>query len=355
MAQHEGAGALWTPAEWREDLARLERDYAIEHPHVHRLQGYLLQSRTLRELVEAPDPGPRLGWLCFLALVDVYIDPEGPGLPLPGIHPPRLSAPPYAVFDDFLVDPGRQGFVRHGTPPGDAQGRVMKHLRTTATELRMRAEMMSTELKKAEAALHARFPSGEWTAAQRAEFQAERYAIVLGAAEPRILSEAADLIERRLGMTGPRVWKPDAGDLREGPSSLMQMLDFTLSVNVTLSKPDRERLIASVVAEFFPGSLSDDPAAAKEQVRKALVEARRRAERAHEKAAAKGTVPLHAHPTFACRRLMEAGILNGRMLVTDVARKPYGRGVRFVLETACRRDAKHVDTARNPGRRTPEP
>src|SRR5689334_11206167 len=81
-------------AGWAE-LYRLGRAYEIESAHVARLIDAVSRSRVLRDLLESPPPGPCRAWLCFVALVDAFVDPHGgPGqLPPPLMHPPRLRVP----------------------------------------------------------------------------------------------------------------------------------------------------------------------------------------------------------------------------------------------------------------------
>ena len=74
-------------------------------------------------------------WLCFLALVDVYLDPEGSGLPMPSIHPPRVKAPFWIIADKFLEHPGRQGFVVANSLAG-AQNAMNKRLQRLVRDAR---------------------------------------------------------------------------------------------------------------------------------------------------------------------------------------------------------------------------
>ena len=140
------------------------------------------------------------------------------------------------------------------------------------------------------------------------------------------------MIEERLAETGPRVYEPRVGDVREGFPALLALLDFALGTDHGLTKPSREMLIARVAADFFPNKLHEDPKRAKQQVRASLADARRRAANATRQAAASGAKPFHAQPTFTMKRLVASGIV-ATAPMQAVADAPNGKGVRFVLET----------------------
>jgi hypothetical protein len=324
---------------WLDDeLGRIEHRYKIEHAAVSRLRIDLLASRTLRSLVEAPSPGPYRAWLCFIALVDIYVDPIMPGLPLPGVHPPRFTVSRGWVFNSiFWGEPCVHPFVRATTPAGRARMKVIERLEALSAEFKSEGEKLMAEIKLDEDALHAACWKGSPVSTWRddaemdwANFQEERYALSLRRDEVRALARAAAAINE-VRAAGPRVYHAESGDLREGAGALIAMLDFTLRTDGTMSKPEREGLIAKVLGDFFPGALEKSTQAPKEYVRTTLKEARRRAAVAARRVAASRNEPQGAIPTYAGGLLYSAGVI-GPWTEQEVAASPNGRGIRLVLD-----------------------
>ena len=334
------AHGSWIPQEWLDTLERCRREYGIEGAHVTHLHTALFGSATLRSLVESPEPGPHRAWLCFLSLIDVFLDPLGNGLPLPLMHPPRLTVPP----GTFAVDwkgAARQGFLRGTTLVGKMSQAVVSRLTAEAVRIRRRAETLHAGIKREGAELLAHFPGGTYTSAEIAEFQSRHECLVLRSAEVRALVEAASVLETQARESGPHVFDPAAGEPPSRHGALICLLDFALRTDATLADAERLDLIAAVVEEFLPGALGRKGAEARahhrrstgrppptprERVRLALVGAARSAEEAEVRARQSGAVPFDAIATFTATALIEAHLIQ-RSSMAEVLAAPNDRGV----------------------------
>jgi hypothetical protein len=157
------------------------------------------------------------------------------------------------------------------------------------------------------------------------EYYQQESAFFLQKDEALGLLRAAEALERTCA-EGPYMFPPGAGNVRDRPSALIALLDFTLGTDEALTKPAREALIAEVVDEFlFPKAHRG-----KEYVRTTLKDMRRRADRAHGKAKTSGSDPQGVIATYAASQLVRAGIIAWND--PEVAAAPNGRGVRVVLE-----------------------
>lgn len=334
----------WLPREWLAILERCGREHKIERAHVTRLHTDLFGSDTLRSLVESADPGPHRAWLCFLALVDVILDPEGNGLPLPLMHPPRLVLPPGTFAVDWK-EAVRQGFLRGTTPTGKMWRTVVSRLNAEGARLRRKAETLLANIKQEQADLNMRFP-GSHTSAEIAKFQHGRDGLVLRSAGVRALVEAAGVLERHAQASGPYVFKPDVGEPPSGHNALICLLDFALRTDVTLTNTVRLDLIAAMVEDFLPGALGRkgadarahrrrsaprSPLTLRERVRLALVGAARSAEEADVRARKSSAIPFDAILTFTATSLIDAGVIR-RASMAEVLAAPNDRGLRVILE-----------------------
>ncbi len=351
-AAQQGASEHRTPEElrrndilrsWYDELAHCEREYQIEHAHVSRLWDAVVQSRVLRDLLEASPPGPCRAWLCFIALVDIFVDPRGgPGdLPPPLLHPPRLRVSGVMFVDWHAV--ARKGILRRTSRAGRARHGVVDRLERASARLRRRAAALQAKIKREESDLYGRFPAGTYTDSQIAAFQTERYVLFLRRDEVAALHSGANAIDEKLRDSGPVVFNPESGEPPSWHRALIGLLDFTLRTDTTLSGAARHELIAAVAEEFMPGALAGRKGAAArggsstappgERVRLIIKDIKRSAEDAQARARRSGADVFDACPTFAAGKLMDAGLI-GRPSMAELLADPYHRGMRAVAVRA---------------------
>lgn len=338
---NEPGDSAWLLAEWYRDIKRCAELSEIPDADTAAATEALWRSATLRRLAMGDADERHRAWLCFLAVVDVFLDPVGRGLPLVEFHPHRVRVPSLlSLFDPFWESPEKIGFIRGTSEIGKAQTAAFARLRTEYDRLRTMAHEITEALQAEERARVDAF-GGQMKTLDAAEYAALRRALQsweIRRQEAAALASAA-LAIRESAQKIPHVYSPDAGTLVTPPGALICGLSFTLRTDETLPRPTRNRLIAEVVSDFFPAEYSpDEPLSHRtERVRLHVKDAERRAAKSLEQVAWKrqGEKPIEAFLGFAASELARRASVPDEAptraeRIKDVLENPNARGVRYL-------------------------
>jgi hypothetical protein len=316
----------WTlPSEWDDDLAWAREESALEDGWIQEFRDGLSRSATLYWMTCGSNEWRHRAWLAFLALVDVFLNPVGKGLPPAGVEPYRLEVSPVsAMLADQWHRPWRYGFISVKTKSGKVRAAVMEVLHGLREHLRSEAdhvkEHIARERERLDEPTRGRTVRADQDDLDRHIDQVQ--ALRLAGTMVRALAAASDAVGERLG-EGPIPYTPNRRECATPAGALCAGLEFALATDSSLPQMDRRRVIAQLLSDFFPRDYrQSEPLTARiERVRSLLKDAGRR-ERTDKRRAYVG------YPGFAAVRLRRAGILppdTGNVLRTK------GCGLRAVL------------------------
>lgn len=337
----DASSSLWVPREWWEELHKVrERDARAFEDGIRSVELAILGSGTLRRLASSTDSQDRhRGWLCVLALVDVFIDPQGCGLPNRGGYAATSIAVPLdaLVCDPVWDAPWRHGWVSKNTAEGRAIADVVEDVTARANALRTEATALHEACEREHGGL---IPDGVISGGDKVEEFRRRYQLVgIQDVRARALAAAAGAMMNVVAEL-PRVYERDAGAPAVPWGQLATWLDFVLRTDTDLraDKPARERLIADVVSDCFRDTVKGTLQKRREKVRSYLKNQRAasRAEHAEEVArrdrssGSDDGLPVTAWLSFSRSRLQQEGFISEGEL-EDVLHEPTGAGVRVIV------------------------